>query len=202
MTATTATWAIPYATGTDPLCNGATITESMAERVDAVLEAFALDLVFLGNIPAAAVQVSNTSNISVPTVGGLTAGVPWDTVNYDTASMVNLPVDPTVITYQRTGYYIYGGGIDFAEAPFTAGQKYTMNVFSTSAATAPNGQMERDNGVAMIKTTAALNRWQGVVINGGDGEIDMELGRSPTTNGSPATVAPPSYMYARWYGDL
>ena len=205
MTATTPTWAIPYATGTDRLCDGADITAQMALRVDAILEAFALDIAFLANIPCAGVQASNT--ISIPTVGGSTSphGVPWDTVNYDTDNMVNLPVDPTIITYQRSGYFIYGGAISFTEQPTTAGEKYNAIVFSTSPASAANGQQERNAGNtnAMIKTMGALNSFPGAVANGGEGEIDMELSRSPTTNGSPAIVGfPGSSMYARWFGDL
>jgi hypothetical protein len=202
MTATTATWAIPYATGTDRLCDGADITAQMALRVDAILENFAEDILFLSNIPCAAVRASTT--IAMVTIGGSTSphGVPWNTVDYDTDNMVNLPADATVITYQRPGYFIYGGAINFFEQPLTAGQKYNAIVFSTSPATAANGQQERDNGDAMLKTMAALNRFPGLVANGGEGEIDMELSRSPTSNGSPAIVAFPSYMYARWYGEL
>ena len=202
MTATTATWAIPYATGTDRLCDGADITAQMALRVDAILEQFAEDIQFLANIPCAAARVTTT--VTVATIGGSTSphGVPWAQVDYDTDNMVNLPVDPTIITYQRPGYFIYGGAINFFEPPLTAGQKYNAIIFSTSAATAANGQQERDNGDAMLKTMGALNRFPGVDVNGGEGEIDMELSRSPTSNGSPATVAFPTYMYARWYGEL
>jgi hypothetical protein len=202
VTATTPTWAIPYATGTDRLCDGADITAQMALRVDAILQNFADDIAFLANIPCAGVELA--ANVNVPTVGGSTSpvGVPWDLVNYDTDNMVNLPVDPAIITYQRPGYFIYGGGVNFFEPPSTVGQKYTAIIFSTSPATAANGQEERDNGTTMLKSMGALNSFPGKVINLGEGEIDMELSRSPTSNGSPATVEIPSFMYARWYGEL
>lgn len=197
MTLATSTWAIPYATDTDRLCDGAAITQSMAERVDDVLAAFDTDLAFLQNVPSAGLQVSVT--FTQVETGGCTSpyGIRFDTVNYDTDNMANLPVDPSIITYRRVGYYQIGGVVTFFEPPSTAGQRYTATLFSTRPTGSPLDQMERDQLETMLKTTGGLN-FNDTIGAGSEGEIDIELCRFGTTNGSPVTIAPPSMMWARW----
>lgn len=198
MTATTATWAIPYATGTDRLCDGDDITQSMAERMDAILTAFDADITFLNNIPTAQVEMTGAAFTNYVAGFGPSPGVPWNTVVYDTDNMVDLPVDPTVITYQRPGYFVLGGGIQWFQAS-SAGARYQATVFSTFPVLAALQQMQRDGGATMDKSMIGYNSYTDLVP--GNGEIDMELVHAGVSSTDPFSVAAGSYMFARWYGE-
>jgi hypothetical protein len=203
MTAATATWAIPYATGTDPLCDGAEITQAMAERVDAILGAFDDDLEFLHNIPAARVELSVAAT-QAETAGCTSPfGVFWDTVDYDTANMVNLAVDRAIITMTRAGYFGFGGSAQFLIPPATSGDVYSMSIFSTVPVNAVNGNAARDSSNNAELSSSGLNQVNAAnLILGAEAELDMEICRFGTTGSSDATIIESSHMYAHWYADL
>lgn len=109
MTATTATWGITYATSTDRPCDGAVITEAMAEDVDAILRQFDLDLAVLQTIPYASLSTGVAASATLTLgIAGITPA--FDTVLADTASLSNLSANPGVIQVPPTLPGIYLGG--------------------------------------------------------------------------------------------
>lgn len=198
MTGTTATWAIPYATGTDRLCDGNEITQSMAERIDTILTAFDVDIAFLNNIPTAKLTMTGASFINYTPSTGPSLGIPWNTLSYDTDHMTDMPSDPTVITYRHRGYYALGGAIEWFQAS-SAGARYQASVFSTFPVSAVLQQMQRDGGGTMAKSMVGYNSYTDPTP--GNGEIDMELQHFGVVSSDPYSVAAESYMFARWYGE-
>ena len=203
MTATTATWAIPYAQSTDRLCDGHDITRSMALRVDAIMAAFDVDVEFLGNIPACRLQFSNAATQAQ--TGGATSpfGLFFDTVDYDTDGMTNLSVDSSTITYRRAGYYTFGGSSTFTIPPQTSGSQYKMSIFSTVPVNAVNGQTSRDSSDTAELSSSAMNQVAvSNLIVGQEAEVDMELSRSAPTGAGLVAISTYTNMYAHWVADL
>ena len=102
MTATTTTWAIPYATSTDPFCSGADIIDSMADRVDALLVTFNAGLDRVVTVPYASISTT-TAQTAGPFPSGVFLSLPgvivqYDTVDEDTDNLTNLPTLPSAIT--------------------------------------------------------------------------------------------------------
>jgi len=98
MSATTTTWAIPYATAADPLCNGDDIIEAMAERVDAILTGFDTDIELLTVRPYAQLA------LGAATVTTAIDQVDFDEVLADTANMTNLSLSDTTITISHDDF--------------------------------------------------------------------------------------------------
>jgi len=101
MVATTTLWSIPYAQSFDPFCDGAAITQAMAERVDELLDSQDLALAFLQRPAYASVSVTT----SAPTES---FRIRYDTVDEDTANLVDLALDPFSIYPDPPGIWISG----------------------------------------------------------------------------------------------
>jgi hypothetical protein len=205
MTATTATWAIPYATGTDRLCDAASITESMARRVDDIMFAFDADVTFLHDIPAARISWTSPSSLQQAQTGGCTSpiGILYNTADYDTDNMVNLSVDTTIITYRRPGYFSFGGSNQYSVPPLTNNQSMNMNVFSLVPVSAVCGQSGRDNGTDFAaQSCSALNFIAAPRPVGSEIEIDTELCRGGTTGAGVCLIVQYSNMYAHWIREV
>lgn len=101
MVAVTATWEIPYAQSFDPFCDGAAITQAMAERVDALLDTQDGALALLQRPAYASISV---------TVAADTEGfrIHYDTTDEDTANLVDLSLDPFSIYPNSTGIWFAG----------------------------------------------------------------------------------------------
>lgn len=114
VTASTATYAIVYATSTDALCDGADITEQMAESIETALSGVAADIARLTVIPY--IVVAETA--SAPSaVNPAIITVPWDSVVADTDNFADFPTDgdPTMDwnpTQHPTGVYMNGFGFE------------------------------------------------------------------------------------------
>jgi hypothetical protein len=96
MVATTPTWEIPYAEDTDPFCDGCTITQSMAERIDEILAEFDTSLSASSVIPLArASRLTQQSNLTSSGVGE----VIYTAVDFDTTGIADLnqPTNPIYI---------------------------------------------------------------------------------------------------------
>lgn len=110
MTGATTTWAIPYATGTDPWCNGPTILASMATALDTLVTTFAADLARIQIPPYAGIETLTSRTVSLNTgvVAPVIVTATMTTVDADTGNYTNLSVDPTSITIPATrpGYFL------------------------------------------------------------------------------------------------
>lgn len=106
MVATTATWAIPYAQSTDPFCDGPEITQAMAERIDSLLDTVDTALQLAQRPAYASISVTTPTNTQTTSYT-----VYYDTVNEDTANLVDLSVDSQVINQRITGIWFMGANI-------------------------------------------------------------------------------------------
>ena len=188
MASQTVTWAIPYPQSTDRFCDGYLFTQEMAERVDAILDGFDTDFTRVEFPPAA--EVSLTADHVDASATGDT--VPWDTVEFDTASMVNLSLLPTAIMIDSDATAIYVAGGDFIQTSSgSAGSYYTVSVINESDV--------RDNGatfVSNISVSGITKVTAGTVTN-----ITGTAGHQGTAVTALTTKAA-SRMYAYWVGDL
>jgi hypothetical protein len=96
MVAVTPTWEIPYAEDTDPFCDGCTITQDMAERIDEILAEFDTSLTASSVIPLArASRLTQQSNLT----SSITGQVIYTAVDFDTTGIADLnqPTNPIYI---------------------------------------------------------------------------------------------------------
>lgn len=118
MTAQTPTYHLTYAQSTDPLCDGAEITQQLAEDIEAALAGVAADIDRLTVVPYVVVATT----VSAPTwtfpmsVGSIPWRLPWDTVLADTDNFADFPSGgtPTMdwsATQNPTGVYLGGFGL-------------------------------------------------------------------------------------------
>jgi hypothetical protein len=128
MTATTAVYGIVYATSTDPLCNGADITEQMAESIESALSTLAADIPRLTVVPYTVVAtLVDPPTISFTGVTNPPLNVPWDSVVADIDNQADFPTDgdPTIdwtATQNQPGVWLAGFGMaDYT----TSGTSYT-----------------------------------------------------------------------------
>jgi hypothetical protein len=188
MASQTATWAIPYPQSTDRFCDGYLFTQEMAERVDAILDDFDTDFTRVEFPPAAEVSLS-ADHVDVSATG---EPVPWDTVEFDTAGMVNLSLLPTSITIDSDVNSVYVAGGDLIQTSSgSAGSYYTVSV--------TNELDVRDNGATFVSniSVAALTKVTGGTVSHITGTAG-HLGTAVTA----LTTKAASRMYAYWIGDL
>jgi hypothetical protein len=188
MASQTATWAIPYPQSTDRFCDGYLFTQEMAERVDAILDDFDTDFTRVEFPPAAEVSLS-ADHVDTNPVGEV---VPWDTVEFDTASMVNLSLRPTAIVLTSDVNSIYIGGGDIIQTSSgSAGSWYDVSIVNTSDV--------RDNGATFVSniSVSALEE----VTAGGTAAV-VALAQHLGTAVTALTTKAGSRMYAYWIGDL
>jgi hypothetical protein len=188
MASQTATWAIPYPQSTDRFCDGYLFTQELAERVDAILDVFDFDFNRVQFPPMAEVSRS-TDQTQTSNVGET---VPWDTVEFDTASMVNLSLLSTSISIDPDANSIYVAGADiFQTSSGSAGSYYTVNVTTEDDV--------RDNGASQTSQISVAG-----ITKTPTGSIT----RITTTTGhlgtavTALTLKTGSRMYAYWVGDL
>lgn len=106
----TPVYELPYAIGSDrpcdigdTLCSFASEVELELDRLDTIVDRV------VDTIPMAQVRMTVTTTYAT-NPGGLTpAVVAFDTVDFDTADMVNLTANPYVIMLPRAGRYIVYG---------------------------------------------------------------------------------------------
>jgi hypothetical protein len=112
MSAVTATWQIPYATGTDSLCTGCTITQAMANRVDDILTSFAA--------LESAVQVRTLARAEIhyppAQVGASPGTIVYTTVDFDTNNIADLVQPLAPITITSADLWFMGGSTFFQMA--------------------------------------------------------------------------------------
>lgn len=103
MSTCTPIYGLPYPTGSDRPCDAPTTMCSFASAVETQLDT--LDAIVdrtIDSVPMGIVTLTITANIS--SLGGNTQ-LSWDTVNVDTANMVDLTNNPYAITLPRYGRY-------------------------------------------------------------------------------------------------
>lgn len=114
MTGTTTTYGIVYATSGDALCDGASITEQMAESIESALSTLATDIPRLTVIPYCVLGALVDEPVAV---NPATITVNWDSVIADTNQFADFPTDgfPTMDwnpTQHPTGVYMNGFGFE------------------------------------------------------------------------------------------
>lgn len=99
----TTTWQIPYPNNTDSFCAGSTYTESMAERLDTIMEQFDVDYSRIAVRPLASASSTTPQSLTNFFGGQLTPS--YSTVDVDTGSFINLTSNDSgiVIPQQSVG---------------------------------------------------------------------------------------------------
>lgn len=111
MVAVTPTWAIPYAESTDPFCDGCTITESMAERIDAILADFDASLSGASVQPLARASTFTTqSDVD-------TGELVYTAIDFDTTGIADLNQPTAPIIVSDDSRYIMGAYIRLDDGP-------------------------------------------------------------------------------------
>lgn len=152
MTAVTATWGIPYATSTDRLCDGCTITEDMAERVDDILNQFDISLAASEVVPLA--RASRQSGQD-----GVQAGtLEFTAVDFDTTGIGNLATPTAPIMITQEGRWMMGTSMLWDNVSLSSGTN-TVRVNSVNGLDSTYGYRQRVPG-GSIDTIAALS-WIG-----------------------------------------
>lgn len=146
MVATTTTWAIPYAQSTDPFCDGAEITQALAERVDELLDAQDVGLQSLERPPYASVSITHGQLTQLSTYY-----MYFDTTDEDTNNLVDIALDPLGITPRPTGIWL--AGINANSATANPGSNF-FTIGTTSAITQVNmSQSVRENDGARAQSS-------------------------------------------------
>jgi hypothetical protein len=198
MPSATATWAIPYPLGTDPFCDGDQFTQDIAERVDTLLDTFDSELVRIQQPPMAKVSVSTavTLGVSPPSLETI-----YDTVQYDTANMVNLAVDDNAITLPQNGYYIQGGNCNATKLTnATAGAAFSASWLAINVGTTGGraSQHSRDQLLPFHVGASILKQYSSFGTLGAEVTTDIES----FVSSSSLSADGGTNMVVRWFSDL
>jgi hypothetical protein len=132
MVATTTLWSIPYAQSFDPFCDGAAITQAMAERVDELLDTQFAALGLLERPQYASISITTPA----PTED---YRIRFDTTDEDTANLVDLALDPFSIYPDSTGIWytgVHGASITIVGATETwSTGTFLVNMFVNQSQT-------------------------------------------------------------------
>lgn len=125
----TPVYGLPYAIGSDrpcdigdTLCSFANEVEIELDRLDGIVDRV------VDTIPMAQVRMTVTTTYGTDPGGATPAVVAFDTVDFDTADMVNLTANPYVIMLPRAGRYI----VYFQVFGTTVGAGNTITAYSSS----------------------------------------------------------------------
>jgi hypothetical protein len=188
MAATTATWAIPYPQGSDRFCDGYLFTQQMAERVDAILDDFDVDLARTEVVPTARVS------ISAATVAGSDTLIPFDLVDWDNDNMVDLALANTTVTTPVGAAMVAGTAVQFFNlGSASATNSYALFLNHVTGVTefeqrdnAPGSALFPMNGSAQSEVNATAGLTTGVGLNG---------------SGSGDNTANYAYLWTHWFSD-
>lgn len=207
MTTCTPLYGLEYAIGTDPPCNIGTTLCDFADSVETQLDA--LDAIVdrtIDTVPMAIVTLSVTATLS--SLGG-TFQLPWDTVNVDTASMVDLTGNSYAITLPRYGRYwvswyfqINGLAVSSSETAYLSSVN-AISPPSSSNITGPNSGFYSDGSSVQYMSAAAEIRFGPspstiTNVSGTPGSTGIAL----SVNVSNGATIPSATLSAIWIGDL
>lgn len=107
---------LPYAEGSDAPCDIDETLCAFADAVEAQLDLLdgVVDRV-VDTVPM--VQVKLTAPLTTVSAGTTTITVPFDTISFDTADMVNLAANPYLITLPRQGRYLASYQLQLSSVP-------------------------------------------------------------------------------------
>lgn len=116
MATCTPIFGLPYAEGSDRPCDINETLCEFAEAVEVVLDRYdaVVDRV-VDTVPM--VQVKLTAPLTVVSAGTTTFTIPFDTISFDTANMVNLAASPYAITFPRQGRYLASWQLQMTSVP-------------------------------------------------------------------------------------
>lgn len=190
MGATTDTWLIPYPLDTDTFCDGYLFTQQIAERVDAIMDNFDVELARVELIPLARVSVTIPQND-----GASGEEINWKNVDFDTTgNIVNLNLDTEFITVQGGEYRLVGGAASFFFGVGTAGTAYALVLTGGS----DRQVVQRDSAPA--GANLALNFIDESTNPEFFGLVERHIGTAPA--GTPTMTTLNAYMWYLWLGDL
>lgn len=163
MTTCTPVYLLPYQTGSDRPCDAPAVWCEFASDVEAQLDR--LDAIVnrtVDSIPMAQVRTSTTVAGTANPGGGTPFIIPFDTVDWDTANMVDLSTNPYTITLPFPGlYYAYFQQLYPAQ---TAGDIITGAVnsatpFDQSYADGSGGDDLNGAGFIFYRSAAVAGLW-------------------------------------------
>lgn len=205
ITASTATWGIPYATPATRLCDGYDAIDQMATAVDNLLVTFNADLDRIVTPPYASIStvVPQTVNTNVAGFAAPLLVIDYDTVNADTDNLTNLATLPSILTLPADvsptgGYFaIFNQVMGFTGNTVNAG--FIVPNVGINAAVADLGGWARGDDVNLPVggTSAFLYPVSAAAL--GDVQIVGEM--AAPNSGLPFATMVSSTFFALWVGD-
>ena len=175
MVATTPTWEIPYAEPTDELCDGCTITESMATRIDEILTEFDVAYTAASVIPLARASKTIPQNTLV---SGAT--ITWDAVDFDTTGIADLNVVTHPIVNSGDDRWMWGGYMQWDTSATSGNEGWTI---SSAQGSDPLAYSFRQR----VAPTVGLDQYGNFAAAGNVASI-FSTDRTGLTNGTYANV--------------
>lgn len=148
MSATTATWAIPYPESPDRFCDGYLFTQRMAERVDEIMNVFDVDLLRVQVIPLARVSVDIQELLVFN--GVFQQPIRYISVDFDTAGLANLSLDLSTLKVVDRTRVVTGSYLNYQNNGGVAGDRYNGFLRFASGANMLNDPTQRHNGGSAI----------------------------------------------------
>lgn len=162
----TPVYGLPYITGSDRPCDQSETWCDFAAAVDAELSRFD-DIVdrTIDTVPQAQVRLTVARSQPNNPGGGTPSFVPFDTVDVDTADMVNLTSDPFTILLPRFGiYFVY---YTVQGDTTGVGNQWRINARTGTGGSAPSAaasQLYLDDGsTPVIMSSSGFYRYQSAV---------------------------------------
>jgi hypothetical protein len=204
VTAVTPIWNIPYATGTDRLCDGYAILDSMAQQIEDELDIFTTDLERVVTIPYASIS-ANTVQLLATNLTGFAAPVlviNYDTVNADTGDYTAIATLPSILTLpsdvSATGGYfaIFNQVFGFTNATAASGLLGPY-IAVNSTLTDPGGQTYEDDVNFNVGGTFA----DMFAVNATTGDQQLVGEMTATNSGLPTASMVRSTFWMFWVSD-
>ena len=189
-------YGLPYAIGSDrpcdigdTLCDFANAVETELSRLDSIVDRT------VDTIPMAQVRMTVTTTYPTNPGGGTPAVVAFDTVDVDTADMVNLTANPYVITLPRAGRYI-------VYAQYFGTTVGTGNQINFTAGTVARAEYLDDASTPIYLNASAELRYAPATVTG----VVRDTGNPDLTFLLSCAVTPPVATNITfgvyWIGDL
>lgn len=206
MVAYTSTYTLPYAQSTDRICDGATITQQLAEAVDAVLNTFDTDANRLELVPYARMSVSTAYEADVLNNSNLDLLL-FDTVDTDTAGMADSVKDNRSFHVATDSGIWLAGALAWmtnADGGSTPGNATTLYVVVNQPAEndriAQQSVQDRDNFEPTLVNTSSL------LLANDDRLADVQVGSylalgGTYTTGDTITINPNTRQFMWWVTD-
>lgn len=194
MTACTPIYQLPYQTGSDRPCDAPDVWCDFAADVEAQLDTFdaivdrTVDAIPMAQVRLTAPYTFDSSLISGP--------VPFDTVDVDTANMVDLATSPFLITLPRFGRYGASFHLTIATIPVT--NSVTAVIADGTTFMAPFDTYISDTSIPIPMNGSMSFRYDGTPTDVTSGAVNLRL----LFPSSPSLIVNSARFNVFWMGDL